>query len=259
MIRRPPRSTLFPYTTLFRSLLNHICTIFSLFARLAWQLIARCKTPICLNIFLHKLLKSITQIFSPSEQFFNFLLHISICLFTHRNPTNHTCECGPHCTTQSSSGTSPRSLLSRRKPSVAERSVRHDDSILWRPCECVLLVAAASHLETRRVCCRAGLLHSLGQKMAQALAGRTGSRSAVGADFARALPRSQAPAHQDPSPGRRADPRHPGPAARRLAPRARSGGHPLLPGTRSCVAVLPVAGSLVQDHLPGAQTPSAHP
>src|SRR5947209_19965735 len=31
MIRRPPRSTLFPYTTLFRSLLNHLVTSFSYF------------------------------------------------------------------------------------------------------------------------------------------------------------------------------------------------------------------------------------
>src|SRR5690348_18354033 len=33
MIRRPPRSTLFPYTTLFRSWLREICTSFRLQAR----------------------------------------------------------------------------------------------------------------------------------------------------------------------------------------------------------------------------------
>src|SRR2546430_5378143 len=27
MIRRPPRSTLFPYTTLFRSIIDHLCRI----------------------------------------------------------------------------------------------------------------------------------------------------------------------------------------------------------------------------------------
>src|SRR5947207_8758971 len=35
MIRRPPRSTLFPYTTLFRSLLPHRCTEVSGSKRLA--------------------------------------------------------------------------------------------------------------------------------------------------------------------------------------------------------------------------------
>src|SRR5258708_24513869 len=40
MIRRPPRSTLFPYTTLFRSGLNQSQKIFLLF----WKVIFLCKT-----------------------------------------------------------------------------------------------------------------------------------------------------------------------------------------------------------------------
>src|SRR5258705_1205571 len=53
MIRRPPRSTLFPYTTLFRS--RHECWIFGELADVAKEFFVRCIQPrvlhVCENFF----------------------------------------------------------------------------------------------------------------------------------------------------------------------------------------------------------------
>src|SRR5712692_4446350 len=83
-------------------------------------------------------------------------------------------------------------FLSRRKPSVAERSVRHDDIILWCPCEFISLLATASQLETRRVCCSAGLLAAMGEEMAQTLSGRSGCWHVSRAGLARPFSGAQA-------------------------------------------------------------------
>src|SRR5215470_8466023 len=60
--------------------------------------------------------------------------------------------------------------------SLAERSVRHDYSILRGASELVLPLAAASRLVPCPVRCGLGLLQSLGQEMAQTLARRISCR-----------------------------------------------------------------------------------
>src|SRR2546426_5262465 len=45
MIRRPPRSTLFPYTTLFRSVIAHQATSNPMYGQLGLELLARGMTP----------------------------------------------------------------------------------------------------------------------------------------------------------------------------------------------------------------------
>src|SRR5512142_1172391 len=92
-------------------------------------------------------------------------------------------------------------LVSRTKKSFQTRSDRHDALILRRPGKFVSSATTASRLVAGRVGCRAGLFKGMGEKMAQAFAGRTSCRCAIGADLARPLPCAQDLTGQDPSAG----------------------------------------------------------
>src|SRR5256886_7716806 len=77
MIRRPPRSTLFPYTTLFRSLLPHlltlwVCKLLMLICILTKNVITSCS--VTMMLFLHlevKPLMTLHEVITRSEERFS--------------------------------------------------------------------------------------------------------------------------------------------------------------------------------------------
>src|SRR5256885_11193058 len=72
MIRRPPRSTLFPYTTLFRSLLPHlltlwVCKLLMLICILTKNVITSCS--VTMMLFLHLEVKPQNEEIRSEERF----------------------------------------------------------------------------------------------------------------------------------------------------------------------------------------------